>query len=72
MYQIAPGEPLCTFVIRMWMEWSGEGPFWRGSIEHLQSGNRAAFQRLADIHDFINKNVEKTFRNEIDPSESDH
>ena len=35
--------PCSTFVVRLWREWTVEGPRWRGRIEHLQSGECGAF-----------------------------
>jgi len=41
------------FVIRVWCEPSLDTPRWRGRIEHLQSGQRAAFQDPERILAFI-------------------
>lgn len=57
MYTYSPVAPVCTFVIRFWAKWSGDGQSWRGSIEHLQSGNRSTFQDLEDAYEFIRKYV---------------
>ncbi len=45
--------PVSTFVVRFWQEWSAAGPRWRGRIEHVQSGQSAAFLDLDGMLDFI-------------------
>jgi hypothetical protein len=42
-----------TFVVRFWREWSIVGSRWRGRIEHLQSGESAAFLDLSAMFDFV-------------------
>jgi len=48
-----PVPPISTFVARFWQEWSAAGPRWRGRIEHVQSGQSAAFLGLDGMLDFI-------------------
>ena len=48
-----PVPPISTFVVRFWQEWSVAGPRWRGRIEHVQSGQSAAFLGLDGMLDFI-------------------
>jgi hypothetical protein len=48
-----PVPPISTFVVRFWQEWSVAGPHWRGRIEHVQSGQSAAFLGLDGMLDFI-------------------
>jgi hypothetical protein len=43
--------------MRLWVEWSGDSPLWRGSIEHLQSGARLTFQDLEQVEGFIQKQI---------------
>jgi hypothetical protein len=38
-----PVPAMSTFVLRFWQEWSAGGPRWRGRIEHIPSGESAAF-----------------------------
>jgi len=45
--------PTSTFVVRFWQEWSAAGPRWRGRIEHVQSGECAAFLGLDGMLDFV-------------------
>lgn len=45
--------PASTFVLCFWREWSGAAGRWRGRIEHVQSGHRADFVKLADVLDFV-------------------
>lgn len=42
-----------TYVIRVWRESALDAPRWRGRIEHLQSGRRAAFLDPERILAFI-------------------
>ena len=44
-----------TFVVRFWQEWSVAGPRWRGRIEHVQSGQSAAFLDLDGMLDFFRR-----------------
>jgi hypothetical protein len=46
-------NPLSTFVIRVWREWSVDGGIWRGNIEHLESKKRTGFQDAESIIDFL-------------------
>lgn len=45
------------FIVRIWQEpgsveaAGGEG--WRGSVQHVRSGQHIHFRRLADLDDFI-------------------
>ena len=43
------------FVVRMWHEYSAVAPVgqWRGSVEHLASGQRQYFHYLPDMLEFI-------------------
>ena len=41
--------------MRFWQEWSVAGPRWRGRIEHVQSGQSAAFLDLYGMLDFIRR-----------------
>ena len=47
--------PVSTFVVRFWHEWSAAGPRWRGRIEHVQSGESAAFLGLDGMLDFVRR-----------------
>jgi len=44
-----------TFVVRFWQEWSATGPRWRGRIEHVQSGQSAAFLGVDEMLDFVRR-----------------
>jgi hypothetical protein len=46
MAEPPPVSPASTFVVRLWHAWSVDGSRWRGRIEHLQSGESAAFLDL--------------------------
>ena len=50
-----PTPPIGTFVVRIWHEWSADAPCWRGRIEHLQSGESAAFLDLDGALAFIRR-----------------
>jgi hypothetical protein len=47
--------PSSTFVVRLWHEWAAEGPRWRGQIEHVQSGEAAAFLELEGMLSFLRR-----------------
>jgi hypothetical protein len=53
MAEPSPTPPVSTFVIRFWREWSAARSRWRGRIEHVQSGQRADFERLEGTLDFM-------------------
>ena len=55
MLETSRGTPASTFVIRSWREWSVAGPRWRGRIEHVQSGESAAFVDLDGMLDFVRR-----------------
>ena len=50
-----------SFIVRVWRE-RGEGPAvcqeWRGSIEHVQSGQRSFFRDLSAIASFMQPHLE--------------
>ncbi len=42
------------FIVRVWPEPAGSRAWpWRGSVEHVSSGQRLYFSALADLNDFI-------------------
>jgi hypothetical protein len=48
-----PGPPLNTFIVRFWREaGTGQSP-WRGQVQHVQSGERAAFADEAALLRFL-------------------
>jgi hypothetical protein len=55
MAEPSPVPPASTFVIRFWQEWSAAGPRWRGRIEHVQSGESAAFLDLDGMLEFVRR-----------------
>ena len=44
-----------TFVLRFWLERSAAGARWRGSIEHIPSGERGMFLRVEELLRFLRK-----------------
>jgi hypothetical protein len=50
--------PVSTFVVRLWPEWSEQGPAWRGHVVHLQSGQKYGFQDPAALLAFMRRIVE--------------
>ena len=43
-----------SFVLRLWLEPSGEGcPEWRWKVHHIQSGEERYFHSLADVREFV-------------------
>jgi len=55
MAESPPVPPISTFVVRFWREWSATGPRWRGRIEHVQSGESAAFLGVDEMLDFVRR-----------------
>ena len=55
MAESSPVPPISTFVVRFWQEWSAAGPRWRGHIEHVQSGESAAFLDVDGMLDFVRR-----------------
>jgi hypothetical protein len=55
MAEPSPVPPVSTFVVRFWQEWSAAGPRWRGRIEHVQSGESAAFLDVDGMLDFVRR-----------------
>ncbi|MEE9616139.1 MAG: hypothetical protein V3T90_03935 [Anaerolineae bacterium] len=47
--------PASTFVVRFWREWLAAGSRWRGRVEHVQSGESAAFLDLNGMLDFVRR-----------------
>jgi len=55
MAESSPVPPVSTFVVRFWREWSAAGPRWRGRIEHVQSGESAAFLGMDEMLEFVHR-----------------
>jgi len=55
MAESSPIPPVSTFVVRFWQEWSAAGSRWRGRIEHVQSGESAAFLDVDEMLDFVRR-----------------
>ena len=54
MPEIAPPNLDHLFIVRLWREAGGEAAWpWRGSVEHVPSGQRLHFSTLADLTDFM-------------------
>lgn len=47
--------PLATFVVRFWRETPAGGARWRGQIEHVQSGEKAAFLDIETMQRFLRR-----------------
>jgi hypothetical protein len=54
MPDAAPPNLDHLFIVRVWREAAGTVAWpWRGSVEHVPSGQRLHFSALADLNDFI-------------------
>jgi hypothetical protein len=54
--------------VRLWHEGTADGPRWRGRIEHVQSGESAAFLELDAMLSFLRRfGVEADDRGRPDP-----
>ena len=54
------GRPQHLFVVRLWQEPSRAAPpgQWRGSVEHVPSGERLHFAALGDLTGFISRQIQ--------------
>jgi hypothetical protein len=69
MAESAPAPAASTFVVRLWYEWTAEGPRWRGRIEHVHSGESAAFLELDAMLSFLRRfSVAVDDRGQPDPT----
>jgi hypothetical protein len=41
------------FIVRIWLAEGGREGAWRGSVEHVPSGQKFYFTSLGDLNDFI-------------------
>jgi hypothetical protein len=48
-----PGPPLNTFIVRFWREPRPGRPYWRGQVQHIQSGEHIAFTDQALLLHFL-------------------
>ena len=55
MPKSASAPPDSTFIVRFRREWSASGPRWQGWIEHVQSGEEAAFLSLDQVLGFFRR-----------------
>lgn len=56
----APGdEPVQSFIVRIWLEHSGEDqePQWRGSVQHVRSGEKRYVDDMEEIVAFLTSHV---------------
>lgn len=54
----APGPPLNTFIVRFWQEPGASEGRWRGQVQHVQSGERTAFDDEAALLSFVRRWVQ--------------
>jgi len=47
-----PARSQHLFIVRLWSETAQPG-YWRGSVEHVPSGQKLYFTSLGDLNDFI-------------------
>jgi len=52
------GPPLNTFIVRFWQEPGASEGRWRGQVQHIQSGERAAFADKGTLMSFIGQWVQ--------------
>jgi hypothetical protein len=50
-----PSTAIATFIVRFSRDASAAGARWRGRIEHVQSGQSAAFLDLETMLDFLRR-----------------
>ncbi|MFO8004900.1 hypothetical protein [Thioalkalivibrio sp.] len=49
------GQPLNTFVVRLWQELGSGRSCWRGEVCHIQTGEHVAFTDEDDLLHFIRR-----------------
>jgi hypothetical protein len=53
MISSASVPPASTFIVRFWWDRSGDVSRWRGQIQHVQSGESAAFLDIEGMLGFV-------------------
>jgi len=53
-----PSPPLNTFLVRFWQEPGASEERWRGQVQHVQSGERTAFDDEAALLSFVRRWVQ--------------
>ncbi len=68
MYPSGPAKPMLTFVLRFQPETTAGEARWRGSIEHVQSGESIAFMDFETMLRFLQRfGIRAGDRNHIAP-----
>ncbi len=52
------GLPLNTFIVRFWRDSEAGQAYWRGLVQHIQSGERIAFADEATLLRFLRHWIE--------------
>jgi hypothetical protein len=52
---VSSSTTAATFVVRFWRETTASGTRWRGSIEHVPSGEQAAFLEIDAMLSFLRR-----------------
>ena len=55
MAESSASPPVSTFVLRFWREWTPGQVRWRGRIEHVPSGESAAFLNVKGMLCFLER-----------------
>ena len=55
MHPSAPATPMLTFILRIQRETTASEERWRGSIEHVQSGEATAFMDFETMLRFLQR-----------------
>lgn len=53
-----PEATLHSFIVKLWLEETGDESSWHGYITHVPSGDRQYLRELADIVAFIKPYIE--------------
>lgn len=57
-----------TFIVRLWANaHAANAPQWRGSVEHVASGQRFYFTSLGDLEGFIARQLKSSSAHSQDP-----
>ena len=60
-----------TFIVRLWRETTDGIAFvWRGSVDHVQSGERAYFQSASRLVDVISQMIKELLSEKGEPGKT--
>ncbi|MEW5829569.1 MAG: hypothetical protein AB1846_11805 [Chloroflexota bacterium] len=58
-----------TFIVRLWREKNGSQVVWRGSVDHIQSGERAYFQAASHFMEIVSGILQEIIPGNVETGE---